>query len=245
MIRRPTPLFGIGNGFGSGAGAGGFGGGAMLPMRTESSNNFTGNVSSNSSSPTSAPPIALAAAKQVIQQRLFSGGVPGGTIATPQRAVIWQPQTAYSTASIFQPLPTSSPFRQLQQQYQQKCQEAQQHQRFASSALFTPPPSPLYAPSHAHVHASSNSNNNTMPIINYNVSSRTRPFHNQAQDTLNTSALPAAMWLKCKSWQWLHSATRRPTAHLPTYLLACLPCPAVNQIRSVPVALPNRFLEAG
>ncbi|XP_023174318.2 uncharacterized protein LOC111601785 isoform X3 [Drosophila hydei] len=200
VIRRPTPLFGMGNGFGSG----GVGGGAVPPMRTESGINFIGNASSNSSSSSSsaiASMNALAAAKQTLQQRLFSGGVPGPT-PMPQRAVIWQPQTAYSTASIFQPLATSSPFRQMQQQYQQKCQEAVQQQqqlRSASSTLFTPPPSPLYAPSHGHVQAGSNINNNSnnpAPIINYNVSSRTRPFHNQAQDTLNTSALPAAVWLK-------------------------------------------------
>ncbi|KRF82805.1 uncharacterized protein Dvir_GJ23554, isoform G [Drosophila virilis] len=241
VIRRPTPLFGIGNGFGSGAGAGGIGGGAMLPLRTESSNNFTGNVSS---SPTSAPPIALAAAKHMIQQRLFSGGVPGGAISTPPRAVIWQPQTAYSTASIFQPLPTSSPFRQLQQQYQQKCQEAQQHQRFASSALFTPPPSPLYAPSHAHVHASSNSNNNTMPIINYNVSSRTRPFHNQAQDTLNTSALPAAMWLKSSPGgdASLGSAVKTSTASI-TLKSATLPRRKINAKSEVQLEIKPRIPE--
>ncbi|XP_032593016.1 serine-rich adhesin for platelets isoform X1 [Drosophila grimshawi] len=219
VIRRPTPLFGIGNGFGSGAGAGagGVGGGVFAPMRTESNNNFIGNMNNNnnnnnsSNSNSSSPITALAAAKQTIQQRLFAAGLPGPTRPTMQqqqqqaRAVIWQPQAAYSTASIFQP--SCSPFRQLQQQYQQKCQElAQQQPRSFSNALFTPPPSPLYAPSHAHVQASSNHNNsnnnnnnsnNTMPIINYNVSSRTRPFHNQAQDTLNnTSALPAAMWLK-------------------------------------------------
>ncbi|XP_017874885.1 PREDICTED: mucin-5AC isoform X2 [Drosophila arizonae] len=204
VIRRPTALFGMGNGFGSG----GVGGGAMLPlpMRTESASNFIGNTNNNSNN---SPANALAAAKQTLQQRLFSGGVPGAT-AAPQRVAMWQPQTAYSTASIFQPLPTSSPFRQMQQQYQQKCQEAQQqqHLRSTSSALFTPPPSPLYAPSHGHVQVGSSNNsgnnhnnnnnnpNNPMPIINYNVSSRTRPFHNQAQDTLNTSALPAAVWLK-------------------------------------------------
>lgn len=196
-----------------------------LPMRTESASNFIGNTNNNSNN--SSPANALAAAKQTLQQRLFSGGVPGAT-AAPQRAAMWQPQTAYSTASIFQPLLTSSPFRQMQQQYQQKCQEAQQqqqHLRSTSSALFTPPPSPLYAPCHGHVQVGSSNNsgnnhnnnnpNNPMPIINYNVSSRTRPFHNQAQDTLNTSALPAAVWLKCKSWQRLHCATRRPTAQLP------------------------------
>lgn len=216
----------------------------MPPMRTESGINFIGNASSNSSSSSSsaiASVNALAAAKQTLQQRLFSGGVPGPT-PMPQRAVIWQPQTAYSTASIFQPLATSSPFRQMQQQYQQKCQEAVQQQqqlRSASSTLFTPPPSPLYAPSHGHVQAGSNINNNSnnpAPIINYNVSSRTRPFHNQAQDTLNTSALPAAVWLKCKSWQRLHCATRRPTAHLPVCLSACLPaclpCRQPNPLRS-------------
>ncbi|XP_034486506.1 mucin-19 isoform X3 [Drosophila innubila] len=213
VIRRPTPLFGIGNGFGSSADAGGVGGILTKSGSSMNNNNNNSNGSNRATTATTAsaqPLNALAVAKQTIQQRLFAGGMPGSLM---QRPAMWQPQAAYSTASIFQPaLPTSSPFRQLQQQYQQKCheqQQQQQQQRSVNSALFTPPTSPLYAPSHAYVQAQSNNNNNncnnsnshnnnnnTMPIVNYNVSSRTRPFHNQAQDTLNTSALPAAMWLK-------------------------------------------------
>ncbi|KAM8704047.1 hypothetical protein ACLKA7_008631 [Drosophila subpalustris] len=213
VIRRPTTLFGIGNGFGSGIDAGGVGG--ILTKSGSNMNNSNNNSNRATTTNTAQLVTAVAAAKQTIQQRLFGGSLPGSATVM-QRPAMWQPQAAYSTASIFQPaLPTSSPFRQLQQQYQQKCHEAvqqqQQQQRSANSALFTPPPSPQYAPGHAYVQANSSNNNNnynsnncnnninnnnTMPIVNYNVSSRTRPFHNQAQDTLNTSALPAAMWLK-------------------------------------------------
>ncbi|XP_017039876.1 LOW QUALITY PROTEIN: serine-rich adhesin for platelets [Drosophila ficusphila] len=237
VIRRPTPFYGIGNGFGSGmvgggsgAGAGGVGGAA--PKRAQSGGNFmgynTGAMSPGAATsppiagPQTAPPVlispnALAAAKQTIQQRIFGGGLlPGqSNQAVNRRPATWQPQASYSTASIFQPPPNaSSPFKMLQQQYQQRCQEDQR-----PSSLFTPPPSPQYAASHALALAaqsnssgsnSGNSNNygfnsssnssssgtsnnrgncNTMPNLNYNVNSRTRPFnHNQAQDTLNTNA---------------------------------------------------------
>ncbi|XP_060650712.1 mucin-3B isoform X6 [Drosophila nasuta] len=212
VIRRPTTLFGVSNGFGSGADAGGVGGSTTTvpPLLLKSANHFIAPTRSSSINmatttiqpkPISAPSNSLAAAKQTIQQRLFSGGVPRSTLPTMTRPSIWQPQASYSTASIFQPLPTNSPFRQMQQQFQQKCHEASQH-----SALFTPPPSPLHAPTHNNVTVDSNNkyssgssssnNNNTMRNVNYNVSSRSRPFHNQAQDTLNTFALPAAMWLK-------------------------------------------------
>ncbi|XP_052835670.1 mucin-17 isoform X2 [Drosophila gunungcola] len=261
VIRRPTPFYGIGNGngngngFGSGmvCGAGGIVGGASAnnaPKRAQSGSNFmvysganspgTATMSPPIAGPQTAPPVlispnALAAAKQTIQQRIFGGGVAGqNNQAINRRPATWQPQASYSTASIFQPPPSasaSSPFKMLQQQYQQRCQVDQK----MPSALFTPPTSPQYAASHAPaaqanhtnygnssnsnsgggISSSSSSNNNrynssnigncnTMPNVNYNVNSRTRPFnHTQAQDTLNTNAsasatcaMPAAMWLK-------------------------------------------------
>ncbi|XP_041675402.1 serine-rich adhesin for platelets isoform X2 [Drosophila eugracilis] len=258
VIRRPTPFYGIGNGFGNGmvggvSGSVGVGGASLnnAPKRAQSGSNFmgyTGGISPGTGTgtgqqqatsppiagPQTAPPVlispnAMAAAKQTIQQRIFGGGLPSQNSQTQtRRPATWQPQPSYSTASIFQPPQSaSSPFKMLQQQYQQRCQEDQK-----PSSLFTPPPSPQYAASHALAFAgqatnssnnygnnsnSSSSNNsnrfnsssnlgncNTMPNVNYNVNSRTRPFnHNQAQDTLNTNAsasatcaLPAAMWLK-------------------------------------------------
>ncbi|XP_070073437.1 uncharacterized protein Nuak isoform X1 [Drosophila takahashii] len=250
VIRRPTPFYGIGNGNGNGYGndmvGGGVGGGGSsvnsAPKRAQSGINFmgySGAISPGTAAAATSPPImepqtappvlispnALAAAKQTIQQRIFGGGLasPNSNSLT-RRPATWQPQASYSTASIFQPPPSaSSPFKMLQQQYQQRCQEDQK-----PSALFTPPPSPQYAASHALAQtaatygSSNNSSNsgtsssnnrgnssnsnigncNTMPNLKYNVNSRTRPFnHNQAQDTLNTNAsatcaLPAAMWLK-------------------------------------------------
>ncbi|XP_037713503.1 uncharacterized protein LOC119549470 isoform X1 [Drosophila subpulchrella] len=243
VIRRPTPFYGIGNGNGNGFGSGmvgGVGGGGagatgnIAPKRVQSGSNFmgySGGISPGAgatsppiSAPQTAPPVlvspnALAAAKQTIQQRIFGGGLPSpnGQSAS-RRPATWQPQNSYSTASIFQPPPSAqSPFKMLQQQYQQRCQEDQK-----TSALFTPPPSPQYAASHAlaaqpaatygnsggnisGASSNSNSNNrgnsnsdnmgncNTLPNVKYNVNSRTRPFnHNQAQDTLNTNASASA-----------------------------------------------------
>uniref|UniRef100_A0A6P4DVR9 Mucin-17 isoform X2 n=1 Tax=Drosophila rhopaloa TaxID=1041015 RepID=A0A6P4DVR9_DRORH len=247
VIRRPTPFYGIGsgNGFGSGmvGGASGMGGASVnnAPKRAQSGSNFmvySGAMSPGSvatsppiAGPQTAPPVlispnALAAAKQTIQQRIFGGGLASqNNQAINRRPATWQPQASYSTASIFQPPQSaSSPFKMLQQQYQQRCQEDQK-----PSAMFTPPPSPQYAASHAPAAQANNSSNhsgnssnsgssssnnrynssnigncNTMPNVKYNVNSRTRPFnHTQAQDTLNTNAsasatcaLPAAMWLK-------------------------------------------------
>ncbi|XP_034663515.1 pneumococcal serine-rich repeat protein isoform X8 [Drosophila subobscura] len=222
VIRRPAPFCGIGNGNGNGFGGGsGIGnrGPNSAPIRAESGNNFTGYLTPSPPicGPQTAPPVlispnALAAAKQTIQQRLFGSGLPSkSNQPTSKRPATWQPQAAYSSASIFQPASSSSPFKMLQQKYQQ---EQQRGAAGASSAMFTPPPSPQYAPpansSSSNVNRSghssnssnsSNNNCNTMPYVNYNVNSRTRPFHNQAQDTLNTnasstSAMPAAMWLK-------------------------------------------------
>ncbi|KQS39329.1 uncharacterized protein Dere_GG17493, isoform G [Drosophila erecta] len=242
VIRRPTPFYGIGNGFGNGmggagvaSGASGVGGapGNSAPKRAQSGCNFMGYSGATSpgtaatspliSGPQTAPPVlispnALAVAKQTIQQRIFGGGLlsPNNQPAN-RRPATWQPQASYSTASIFQPPQSqSSPFKMLQQQYQQRCQEEQK----PSSSLFTPPPSPQYAASHAYAgqansnyyggnsncnsNSGSSSNNgrcnssnigncNTTPNVNYNVNSRTRPFnHNQAQDTLNTNANPSA-----------------------------------------------------
>jgi len=240
VIRRPTPFYGIGNGngFGSGmvggVGGGGGAGGNIGPKRVQSGSNFmgySGGISPGAgatsppiSGPQTAPPVlispnALAAAKQTIQQRIFGGGLPSpNSQSGNRRPATWQPQNSYSTASIFQPPPSAqSPFKMLQQQYQQRCQEDQK-----TSALFTPPPSPQYAASHAlaaqpaatygnsgsnisGASSNSNSNNrghsnssnmgncNTLPNVKYNVNSRTRPFnHNQAQDTLNTNASASA-----------------------------------------------------
>ncbi|XP_033167692.1 serine/threonine-protein kinase SIK3 isoform X7 [Drosophila mauritiana] len=251
VIRRPTPFYGIGKGFGNGmggaggaSGASGVGGAPVnnTPKRAQSGSSFMGYSGATSpgnaatsppiSGPQTAPPVlispnALAVAKQTIQQRIFGGGLPSpNNQPANRRPATWQPQASYSTASIFQPPQSqSSPFKMLQQQYQQRCQEDQK-----PSCPFTPPPSPQYAASQAYA-AQANSNNyggnsnsggsnssnsrcnssnigncNTMPNVNYNVNSRTRPFnHNQAQDTLNTNAntsasatcaLPVAMWLK-------------------------------------------------
>ncbi|SPP87703.1 Hypothetical predicted protein, partial [Drosophila guanche] len=216
-IRRPAPFCGIGNGNGNGFGGGsGIRGPNSAPIRAESGNNFTGYMTTSPPicGPQTAPPVlispnALAAAKQTIQQRLFGSGLPSkATQQTSKRPATWQPQAAYSSASIFQPASSSSPFKVLQQKYQQ---EQHRGAAGASSAMFTPPPSPQYAPpanssssnvnrsGHNSNSSNSNSSNNncsTMPNVNYNVNSRTRPFHNQAQDTLNTNAMPAAMWLK-------------------------------------------------
>ncbi|XP_043654869.1 serine/threonine-protein kinase SIK3 isoform X7 [Drosophila teissieri] len=251
VIRRPTPFYGIGNGLGNGMGGAGGASGATVvggapgnnaPKRAQSGCNFMGYSGATSpgtaatsppiQGPQTAPPVlispnALAVAKQTIQQRIFGGGLPSpNSQPANRRPATWQPQASYSTASIFQPPQSqSSPFKMLQQQYQQRCQEDQKQ----ISSPFTPPSSPQYAASHAHAgQANSNyyggnssgnsgSNNsrcnssnigncNTMPNVNYNVNSRTRPFnHNQAQDTLNTNAntsasatcaLPVAMWLK-------------------------------------------------
>ncbi|XP_041447557.1 mucin-5AC isoform X2 [Drosophila obscura] len=222
VIRRPAPFCGIGNGNGLGGGSGNRGPNSA-PIRAESGNNFMGYLSPSPPicGPQTAPPVlispnALAAAKQTIQQRLFGGGLPGKSSPTSKRPATWQPQAAYSSASIFQPA-SSSPFKMLQQKYQQ---EQQRGSTGAGSAMFTPPPSPQYAQpanstsssstvnrsghssNSSNSHSSNNNNCNTMqPNVNYNVNSRTRPFHNQAQDTLNTnasstSAMPAAMWLK-------------------------------------------------
>nr|NP_001247019.1 nuak family kinase, isoform F [Drosophila melanogaster]NP_001369008.1 nuak family kinase, isoform P [Drosophila melanogaster]AFH06337.1 nuak family kinase, isoform F [Drosophila melanogaster]QJC18457.1 nuak family kinase, isoform P [Drosophila melanogaster] len=247
VIRRPTPFYGIGNGFGNGMGGAVGASGATVnnaPKRAQSGSSFMGYSGATSpgtaatsppiSGPQTAPPVlispnALAVAKQTIQQRIFGGGLPSpNNQPANRRPATWQPQASYSTASIFQPPQSqSSPFKMLQQQYQQRCQEDQKQ-----SCPFTPPPSPQNAASHAYA-AQANSNNyggnsnsgasggsssnsrcnssnigncNTMPYVNYNVNSRTRPFnHNQAQDTLNTNAntsasatcaLPVAMWLK-------------------------------------------------
>ncbi|XP_017142253.2 uncharacterized protein LOC108155744 isoform X1 [Drosophila miranda] len=209
VIRRPAPFCGIGNGNGNGLGGGsgsrvGVSGPNSAPIRGESGSNFMDYLTPSPPicGPQTAPPVlispnALAAAKQTIQQRLFGGGLPGKSSATSKRPATWQPQAAYSSASIFQPA-NSSPFRMLQQKYQQE-------QQRGSGAMFAPQPLPQYAQqaNSSGVNRggnsgnnSSNSNCNTMPNVNYNVSSRTRPFHNQAQDTLNTNAMPAAMWLK-------------------------------------------------
>ncbi|XP_050745260.1 uncharacterized protein LOC108031408 isoform X7 [Drosophila biarmipes] len=243
VIRRPTPFYGIGNGNGlgsgmvGGGGAGGVGGGGatgnIAPKRVQSGSSFMGYAGGISpgagptsppiSGPQTAPPVlispnALAAAKQTIQQRIFGGGLPSPNSQPANwRPATWQPQNSYSTASIFQPPASAqSPFKMLQQQYQQRCQEDQR-----TSALFTPPPSPQYAAGHALAAqpaatygnnssnfswaSSSNSNSrgnsnignmgncNTLPNVKYNVNSRTRPFnHNQAQDTLNTNASASA-----------------------------------------------------
>ncbi|KMZ04459.1 streptococcal hemagglutinin isoform X6 [Drosophila simulans] len=241
VIRRPTPFYGIGNGFGNGmggaggaSGASGVGGAPLnnTPKRAQSGSSFMGysgatspgNVATSPpiSGPQTAPPVlispnALAVAKQTIQQRIFGGGLPSpNNQPANRRPATWQPQVSYSTASIFQPPQSqSSPFKMLQQQYQQRCHEDQK-----PSCPFTPPPSPQYAASQAYA-AQANSNNyggnsnsgasggssssnsrcnssnigncNTMPNVNYNVNSRTRPFnHNQAQDTLNTNANTSA-----------------------------------------------------
>ncbi|XP_043862329.1 mucin-5AC isoform X8 [Drosophila santomea] len=243
VIRRPTPFYGIGNGFGNGMGGAGGASGACgasgatvvggAPKRAQSGCNFMGYSGATSpgiaatsppiSGPQTAPPVlispnALAVAKQTIQQRIFGGGVasPNNQPAN-RRPATWQPQASYSTASIFQPPQSqSSPFKMLQQQYQQRCQEDQKQ----ISSPFTPPSSPQYAASHAYAgqansnyyggNSNSNSNSgsgsnnsrcnssnigncNTMPNVNYNVNSRTRPFnHNQAQDTLNNNANTSA-----------------------------------------------------
>ncbi|KPU79218.1 uncharacterized protein Dana_GF17461, isoform K [Drosophila ananassae] len=235
VIRRPTRLLGIGNGFGNGSGmaGGAVGGGAVAaPKRAQSGTSFMGYLGGTVMSPTSppiagpqtAPPVlispnALEAAKQTIQQRIFGGGAnhPGGG-GMNRRPATWQPQNSYSTASIFQPPQSAgtSPFKMLQQQYQQRCLDQEQipnpNQR--SSFIFTPPPSPQYSPGHAFANSSirnsgtsnsstsNRSSNSNNANYNYNINSRSRPFnHNQAQDTPNTNAsaaraAPTAVWLK-------------------------------------------------
>ncbi|XP_023036091.1 uncharacterized protein LOC6651099 isoform X3 [Drosophila willistoni] len=245
VIRRPTPFYGIGNSNGSngscvGAGtAGPFG----LGAGGGAGNSFIGYVNETNASPLSPPllvsgpqtappalfsPSAMENAKQTIQQRLLNLGVTGA-----KRPATWQPQAAYSTSSIFQPAnhPNNSPFKLIQQQYQQKCQDQdhqqqqQQQRQSHGPIMFTPPPSPQYAHGQAHAHAHANAynssnnnnssknniknnnhNNNHIAMPNANFNSRTRPYHNQAQDTFNkyasttttSSAMPpaASMWLK-------------------------------------------------
>ncbi|XP_017100258.2 uncharacterized protein Nuak isoform X2 [Drosophila bipectinata] len=240
VIRRPTPLLGIGNGFGNGGAVGGGAGAGAAPKRAQSGTSFMGYMGGTMVSPTSppiaapqtAPPVlispnALEAAKQTIQQRVFGGGAShqGGM---NRRPATWQPQNSYSTASIFQPPQSAgaSPFKMLQQQYQQRCLDQDQipnpNQR--ASFIFTPPPSPQYTPGPAFANSSSsgsrnsgtsnsssgnskrssNSNSNNNATYSYNINSRSRPFnHNQAQDTPTTNATtsaaraaPAAVWLK-------------------------------------------------
>ncbi|XP_030371169.1 serine/threonine-protein kinase par-1 isoform X2 [Scaptodrosophila lebanonensis] len=299
VIRRPTPFYGIGNGVGSGAIAGGVG---CAPMRA-TCGNFIGYLTGTTTAaaaphqqppaPQSAPPAlqapsALASARQTIQQRLFAGGVPQFDLPprqqqqqqqqqqAPQRPRTWQPQAAYSTASIFQPhapqtmTTTTSPFRLLQQQYQQRCQE-QLQQPESSSAMFTPPQSPAHAHLQPTPYANSiikyNNNNNsskcknnnnsqpnanTMPNINYNVNARTRPFHNQAQDTLNTnanittsssSALPAAMWLKSSPGGDPNAGAVKTSTASITLKSATLPRRKINAKSEVQLDIKPRIVE--
>lgn len=250
-------------------GAVGGGGAAAAPKRAQSGTSFMGYLGGTVGSPTSppiagpqtAPPVlispnALEAAKQTIQQRIFGGGAnhPGGG-GMNRRPATWQPQNSYSTASIFQPPQSAgtSPFKMLQQQYQQRCLDQDQipnpNQR--TSFIFTPPPSPQFSPGHAFANANSSNRNigtsnsssgnsnrssNSHSIsnnanYNYNINSRSRPFnHNQAQDTPNTNAsaaraAPSAVWLKCKSWRRLKKVQRNPTRTQPPQTCAlCYVC---------------------